>query len=468
MPDPSLSLLADDARSSWLRLRTLILLRWMAILGQTATVMFAALVLGIRIPLGLCAVVISASVIFNAIAMLATAENRRLNGREATLTLLFDIGQLGSLLLLTGGLSNPFALLMIAPVTISASVLSLRSTILLAFTACAIVTALVFLHLPLRLASGAALAPPPPLIAGAWASLVIGIVFMAFYARQVNGETFIMSQALGATQMALEREQRLTSLSGVVAAAAHEFGTPLATIKLVSTELAAELADRPDLRDDAMLIRAQADRCRDILQAMGPRGRDDAQVRFAPISSVLEEAAAPHADRGIRVITRVDGALLEEAPSPQPELARRPEIIQGLRNLVQNAVDFAHSTVWIDIDWTPDVLRVAVGDDGPGYPPDVLGRIGDPFVKRRGGGQKERPGYEGMGLGLFISKTLLERSGARITFGNGTEAPRDTALPGSPEFSRPTGATVTVVWPRARVSRSASRARRPLGANPLI
>ncbi len=450
MSDSDLALLDDEARGSWLRLRTLILLRWLAILGQTAAVLTAAPLLGLRVPLGPCALVIGAAVAFNVTAMAGTTRDRRLTEREATLTLLFDVGQLGTLLLLTGGISNPFALLMIAPVTISASLLSRRSTILLAAAACAIVTLLALVAPPLLRADGAALDPPPPLLLGSWAAIVIGIVFLAFYARQVNREAFSMSQALGATQMALEREQRLTTLSGVVAAAAHEFGTPLATIKLVSTELADELGDRPQLREDALLIRAQADRCRDILRTMGPRGREDDLVRFAPISGVIEEAAAPHAGRGVRIITRVEGAVVEEGTAPQPELARRPEIIQGLRNLVQNAVDFAASAVWIDIDWTADSLRIRIGDDGPGYPPEVIARIGEPFVRRRASA-KERPGYEGMGLGLFIAKTLLERSGARLAFGNGAEAAR--AGGGPVEFGRPSGAIVTVTWPRGRVTR---------------
>ncbi|MER2508639.1 sensor histidine kinase RegB [Amaricoccus sp.] len=453
MSDSDLTLLAEDARGSWLRLRTLILLRWLAILGQTVAVAAAAPLLGLQVPLGPCALVIGAAVVFNVMAMVGTAQNRRLTEGEATLTLLFDVGQLGTLLLLTGGISNPFALLMIAPVTISASLLSRRSTILLAAAACAIVSLLAFAAPPLRRADGALLEPPSPLLLGSWAAIVIGIVFLAFYARQVNREAFSMSQALGATQMALEREQRLTTLSGVVAAAAHEFGTPLATIKLLSAELADELGDRPQLREDALLIRAQADRCRDILRTMGPRGREDELMRFAPISGVIEEAAAPHAGRGTRIITRVEGALVEEGTVPQPELARRAEIIQGLRNLVQNAVDFAHTAVWIDIDWTVDNLRVRIGDDGPGYPPEVIGRIGEPFVRRKSGSQKERPGYEGMGLGLFIAKTLLERSGARLDFGNGSEPSRGMASRGPAEFARPTGAIVTVTWPRGRVTR---------------
>jgi two-component system sensor histidine kinase RegB len=184
---------------------------------------------------------------------------------------------------------------------------------------------------------------------------------------------------------------------------------------------------------------------------MGPRGKEDALVRFAPFSSVVEEAAAPHADRGIRIITRIDGAVVEDGPEVQPQLARRPEIIQGLRNLVQNAVDFARSTVWIDLDWTESELRVAIGDDGPGYPPDLIGRIGDPFVRRRAPAPGERPGYEGMGLGLFIAKTLLERSGARLHFGNGDARARNQP-PAPPEFALPSGAIVTATWPQARVS----------------
>ena len=253
------------------------------------------------------------------------------------------------------------------------------------------------------------------------------------------------------------REQQLSALGGVVAAAAHELGTPLATIKLAASELVDELADRPQLQEDALLVRNQAERCSRILHGMAPHGRDDTLVRFAPFSNVVEQAAEPHAGRGIRIITRIEGAAVEEGPEVQPELARRPEIIQGLRNLIQNAVDFAAATVWIDLEWTDAELKVEIGDDGPGYPPDLIGRIGDPFLGRRTAAQPERqpdrqaerPGYEGMGLGLFIAKTLLERTGARLHFGNGQ--PDEGAVP--PEYASATGATVTVTWPRARVSR---------------
>jgi len=443
MAEPALAFPAPDARSAWIRLRTLIVLRWLAAIGQTAAVLVATFALGIRVPHLAVAVAIGASVLFNVVAMAVAARNRRLSEREAALSLLFDLCQLGSLLYLTGGLGNPFALLITAPVTISASALTPRATVLLAVAATVIITLLAGYSVPLQLASGDALAVPPVLAVGTWIALVIGTAFLAIYARRVAHETFAMSQALAATQMALAREQQLSALGGVVAAAAHELGTPLATIKLAATELVEELAAQPALQEDAALVRDQADRCTEILRAMGPQGKQDALVRFAPFSSVVEEAAAPHARRGIEVVTRIEGPM-----RGQPAMARSPEIVQGLRNLVQNAVDFAATTVWIDLDWDAVELRLRIGDDGPGYPPELIGRIGDPFVRKRPL-PGERPGYAGMGLGLFIAKTLLERSGARVGFANAADGrPPDTA--------RPSGAIVTVNWPRARVVQGAS------------
>jgi two-component system sensor histidine kinase RegB len=434
----SLSFPAPDARSEWLRLRTLILLRWLAAAGQSAAVLVATFGLGIGLPHLAVALAIGASVLFNVVAMAVAPRNRRLSEREAVLSLLFDLCQLGTLLYLTGGLGNPFALLIMAPVTISAAALTRRATVLLAVTAIGIITLLAGYSVPLRLASGEVLAVPPVLAAGTWTALVIGTAFLAIYARRVAHETFSMSQALAATQMALAREQQLSALGGVVAAAAHELGTPLATIKLAATELVDDLAAQPALQEDAALIGAQADRCTEILRAMGPQGKQDALVRSAPFSSVVEEAAAPHADRGIRIVTRIEGVA-----QSQPAMARSPEIVQGLRNLVQNAVDFASTTVWIDLDWDASELRLRIGDDGPGYPPELIGRIGDPFVRKRPAAV-ERPAYTGMGLGLFIAKTLLERSGARVRFGNAAAGVRGE--------TRPSGAIVMVAWPRARVA----------------
>ncbi|RKZ04617.1 sensor histidine kinase [Candidatus Fermentibacteria bacterium] len=471
MFDAPLKLFNSTARSKWLRLRTLILLRWLAITGQLGAIVIASRFLEIDLRLDLCATALGVSVAFNIVTTVIFPANNRLTEQGAILTLMFDLFQLAFLVSLTGGLSNPFVFLMLAPVTISAAALTLRATVIIGLVFVSLISLLVWIYIPLTTLSGELIQLPDLLIYGTWAALVTSGVFLAVYAHRVTEETFSMSEALTATQLALGREQRLTALGGVVAAAAHELGTPLATIKLVAAELADEMEDHPHLYDDAKLIGTQADRCRDILRDMGRTGKDDTHLHHAPISAVIEEAAAPHMDRGKMIMIRIDGALRTDLVPDQPEIPRQPEIIHGLRNLVQNAVDFSAARVWIDIDWDERELRIHVGDDGTGYPPDLIGKIGDPFVRKRADKrtpQAARPEYEGMGLGLFIAKTLLERSGARLTFANGSEAPgkRAASPSGPPEFARPTGAIVEVVWCRSDIEAEHSTVRGPLGENP--
>lgn len=419
MTTRSTSIGVSSARPGVVRLRTLIILRWLAILGQGATIFVASQELELAIPLGLCIAAVVASVVSNVMALALYPDNRWLVEREVLLTLLFDLSQLALLVYLTGGLNNPFALLILAPVTVSAMTLQTRSTLLVGGLAVVVITALAWYHVPLQTFEGAILEMPPLFVAGFWVSIMIGIVFLAFYAGRVTSETYSMSQALLATQMALAREQKLTDLGGVVAAAAHELGTPLATIKLASAELQEELESQPELYDDARLISEQADRCRDILHSMGRAGKDDLHLRSVPLIAIIEEAAEPHKDRGKALYIDVAGDTPDDAH--MPVILRKPEVIHGLRNLIQNAVDFAAREVWVDASWGANHITIRVVDDGPGYPADMLGRIGEPFIRRRSATQQgiARPEYEGMGLGLFIAKTLLERTGARISFENG-------------------------------------------------
>ena len=458
-------LFRTEARGDWIRLRTLLVLRWLAIAGQAGAVLIGDLALGLDLPTGYCFVAISASVWFNIVATLVQPPNKRLSDREAMLSLLFDLGQLSALLMLTGGLGNPFAVLIIAPVTISATVLRLRSTAILGGLAIGLISLLAVVYRPLVFADGQTLAPPALLVSGMWASLVIAVVFLAAYARRVTVEASNMSRALTATQMALAREHRLSAIGGLAAAAAHELGTPLSTIKLASTELMSELQGDEELLEDAALIRKQADRCRDILQQLS-KGADDDYLLEGPVTSVIQEAAAPHLDRGVRMVIRVDGAPEEIVGDEQPTISRRPEIIHGLRNLIQNAMEFAAATVWVDVVSGADKLRISVGDDGPGYPEQVLDRLGDPYLTRRETARRGGPDAqqrEGLGLGLFIAKTLLERTGAEVTFVNGSEpgARRRAARSGGaaePEAgmsggkghmaSHPPGAIVVATWPQ--------------------
>lgn len=450
--------LSGRTRASWVRLRTMILLRWVAITGQLIAITVAQVIYGLQLELGLCYLAVGTSVIANLVATFIYPENKRLSERENLGMIMFDLLQIAFLLFLTGGLNNPFALLLLGPVTISAAALSLRSTLMLCAVAIVLVSILAVAHKPLMTQTGEVLRIPGLFVFGQWTALVIAILFTSAYSRRVTTEVHSMGDALAATQMALSREQKLTDLGGVVAAAAHELGTPLATIKLASAELLSDLADQPELAEDAALIRDQADRCRDILRDMGRMGKDDLHLRQAPLEAVVTEAAEPHMERGKTVLqSQAAGAGSRKS---QPIILRKPEIIHGLRNLIQNAVDFAADRVWVETDWNAEVISVRIMDDGPGFPAHVLGRIGDPFVRERTAREVvgAQPEYEGMGLGLFIAKTLLERSGGQLRFANGSD---ETS-------KKKTGAVVEVIWPRVKLEASSTAKSEPLGKNKHI
>ncbi len=454
MNDLTASLFQENPPNSWIRLRTLITLRWVAIAGQFTAMTVAQWAFSLDVDLGLIGFVIGLAVTANLISLFVYPQDTRLNERQAILMLLFDTGQLVLLLFLTGGLHNPFAMLIIVPVTVAAMALSMRATVIVGTVTILLVTFIALQHIPLRNTMGIALRVPEVFLLGYWVALVIAVGFIALYTRRVSTEMQSMSQALLATQMALAREQKLTDLGGVVAAYAHELGTPLATIKLVAGELAEELEG--ELHDDARLISEQADRCRDILQSMGRAGKDDLHLRQAPLSAVIEEAAEPHMERGKDIVLET----VDEGDEPM--ILRRPEIVHGLRNLIQNAVDFAASSVWVETAWTKDTITIRIIDDGRGYAPQVIGRIGDPFLRRRKSIQdkSERPEYEGMGLGLFIAKTLLERTGAELSFANGAEPYTGRTRPGMKS-----GAIAQVTWSRSAEGIEAQDRTPVLGEN---
>ncbi|MBS8224872.1 sensor histidine kinase RegB [Vannielia litorea] len=467
MPEtgPPQTLFEHPHRANWIRLRTLIVLRWVAVAGQSVAIAIAHFWYGLQLEIGLCVLAIGMSVIANLVAMFIYPANKRLNETETMLMLIFDLAQLAFLIYLTGGLHNPFALLLLTPVTIAATALGLNAVLIVGTAAIGLVTLVAFAYLPLRTVQGFVLRVPSIFLFGSWTAIVIGVSFLALYARRVTTEIATMGDALLATQLALAREQKLTDLGGVVAAAAHELGTPLATIKLVSSEMADELrgdGDRESLLEDSQLIAEQADRCREILRSMGRAGKDDLHMRTAPLGAVLEEAAEPHMERGKALHFDMQPGPGNEAEDRQPQVRRSSELIHGLRNLIQNAVDFSEGHVWVEARWTARRITVRVIDDGEGYPPHLIGRIGDPFMRRRRSPEdrRKRPEYEGMGLGLFIAKTLLERIGAELTFANGSDpflAPEERPDRG--------GAIVEVTWPRALLVTEEEDARAALGLN---
>jgi two-component system sensor histidine kinase RegB len=386
------------------------------------------------------------------------------DGRTTAVHLGFDIFQLGLLLGLTGGLENPFCLLLVAPVTIAAAALPARQALLLGLLALIAVGVLFFwseplpwrahenFHLPLLYRLGMAMA------------LVTGVVFTAGYAWRVAADAEKLELALATTQDVLQREQRLAALGGLAAAAAHELGTPLATIQVVAKELQRASAPDSDAAEDAALILQQAERCRGILTQLSqqPEG-DDALYADVALKALLEEVVEPH--RGFDLNFEV---LVKTPPGqPAPRVRRMPEVVHGLSTLVENAADFAASTVrvqaLVDAGW----IEIAILDDGPGFASDILPRLGEPYVTSRPQGKARlalaaqiaaatsrrrntgaetpiAPSQGGMGLGFFIARTLLERTGGVVSVGQGLprpEVPSDARSPAR-------GARVAVRWAR--------------------
>ncbi|MHA6642688.1 ActS/PrrB/RegB family redox-sensitive histidine kinase [Mesorhizobium sp. A623] len=424
----------DFRQSQRLRLNTLIRLRWLAIVGQSVTVIIVAYGLQFPLPVGLCFAFIASSAWLNVILALRFPAAHRLKPLAALAILVFDSLQLAGLLYMTGGLTNPFSLLMTVPVVISAASLPLRLTALLCVLAMGTATLLVFFHQPLPWTSGAQLALPFVYVAGMWMALFSSISFTAIYAFRVAEEARLLANALAATELVLQREQHLSALDGLAAAAAHELGTPLATIALVAKEMEKALGTDSKYREDVTLLRSQSERCREILKRLTSLSSEgEPQLSKLPLTSLVEEVIAPHRDFGIS-ITLLPG----ERIGPEPVGRRNPGVLYGLGNLVENAVDFASTKVTIRWNWNDTSVNFSITDDGPGIPAEIIDRIGEPYMSTRQGAE---PGG-GLGLGLFIAKTLLERSGATLTFNNSNG-------PGE-------GAVVSVGWPRASFLHSPS------------
>ncbi len=415
-----------------LRTRTLIMLRWLAIAGQSISVLVVGLWLRFPIPYLPCFALIGAAAWLNIVLALSPASRRVARPWEAVCQLGFDIVQLSGLLWLTGGVVNPFCLLLIAPVTVSAATLPARHVLGLGALAIALSLAIAATALPMPWSVGKSLQLPLIYRAACALALIVGIIFTGGYAFRAANEAARMELALHVTETVLAREQRLSALGALAAAAAHELGTPLATISVVATELARETPDGP-MREDARLLVVQAQRCRDILRRLAqmPEAADALHERMS-LLQFLREVVEPYADKPeIRVEAVVTGPPGMEAPY----VWRRPEVLHAMTSIVENAFDFARAEILVTARFDAKAIVVEVRDDGRGFAPEVLAKLGEPYVTSRPGAEGSRTGHVGMGLGFFIAKTLLERTGATVEHRNG----------------RRTGAIVTARWRRSRM-----------------
>jgi two-component system sensor histidine kinase RegB len=412
------------------RLDTLVRLRWLAVIGQSIAVLVVHYGLEYELPIWPCLGVIALATLLNAALRIRFGMTDRLAPNQAAWLLAFDIAQLSALLFLTGGLQNPFAFMLVAPVLLSATALPPRLTLMLATLAVLCATVLVFAHYPLPWAQDDPLELPPIYMMGVWLSILLAIGFISIYAWQITEEARQLVDALIATERVLTREQHLSQLDGLAAAAAHELGTPLSTILVTAKELERAIEQHSPHAEDVRLLREQAERCRDILAKLTELSSNEEPFGRVPLSALIEEVALPHRNFGVAI-----DVVLPAEQAGHPVTARNPAILYGLGNLLENAVDFARERVEVAAHWTPQDVVVTISDDGPGFAPEIMDRIGEPYVRSRRRRRMYGGETTGLGLGFFIAKTLLERSGATVTFTN-------RAYPDH-------GAVVRVSWPRS-------------------
>ncbi|MCB1507236.1 MAG: ActS/PrrB/RegB family redox-sensitive histidine kinase [Hyphomicrobiaceae bacterium] len=413
-----------------MRTDTAVRLRWLGVFDQLIAVL-VVVALDMDLLVWPVIALIALSAALNTVLDVKARPAHRLGPRPAAALLAFDVIQLGALLALTGGLANPFSVMLLAPALIGVVNLPVREAAAVGFLAALVLTVTGLWHAPLPWYAGEQVVLPDAYRLGVWVALVLSLAFIGLYAFRVAHEARQMADALAATELVLQREDYLTALDGLAAAAAHELGTPLATITLVSGELQREHGREGPLGEDIALIRSQAQRCREILTRLSNLGDDEeGLLRQLSLIDLVEEVATPHRDFGVAI--RID----HKGEGSPPRMRRNPAVLYGLGNILENAVDFASGEVTVTAAWTADDVSVAIEDDGPGFSADVMMRLGEPYLTTRAerAASAEPDGGGGLGLGFFIAKTFLERSGGRVDFSN-RRAPEN-------------GARVHVLWPR--------------------
>lgn len=416
---------------SGVRLQSLVYIRWLAVFGQGFALVLVQWAMGYDLPIIPASLLVATSALVNVLVTLSYNANARLSNMGAILYLFYDALQLTGLLYLTGGLSNPFALLFLVPITISASHLSGKGTVFLGLTTLSCISFLAFFSLPLPLPADEVQLSNTYILA-IWSALVLGTIFLSGYAWRISSDGRRMTNALSIARMALAREQQLSAVGGIAAAAAHELGTPLNTILLVSEELASEFPKGSEHSEDTKLLHDQALKCAEVLAQLSQGPTDtrffqkDAHHNYLPFQSLVALIADKYSDKGAKFNILTEGDL-----SNQPRLFATPEIQHGLGNLISNAAEFAKSQVTISLKWDEKKVFAVIEDDGDGFSEEILTKLGEPYTS-------SRAGRGGMGLGVFISQMLINHTGGIIIFRN----------------ARGAGAQVTIEWPRKQLEKA--------------
>ena len=386
-----------------IRAKTLINLRWIAVLGQTITCLVVEYFFGFQLPWLEILLTILALIISNLALYPRYSTNNRLGETATTVVIAADILQLALLIFFTGGLSNPFVVLFITPIAITVTSLPIRSTSILIFLTIIFITILGSFNYPLE-SNILDLSVPPIFILGMWVSLFVTILFLTFYAGGLTDESRKISAALKVAENLLVKEKNLSSLDGLAAAAAHHLGTPLGTISLIANELKNDESINENAKKDLMILSEEVDKCKKILGSLGEKpSSDDDLITKIELQALLEELCELIKVKEIKFSINFND---NDPGMKEILLRRRSELLLGLSNIIENAADFASTTVELNVSKSGKFINLEINDDGKGFSNSILSRIGDPYVSSR---SKSSNNGDGLGLGFFISKTLLER-----------------------------------------------------------
>jgi len=387
---------------------TLTVLRYIAIFGQFIAINIVFFYLDLQFPLKESYIIILIGLITNLFLQFKIKVNQ-LKDTYASLFLLYDLFQLSSLLYLTGGILNPFSILLIIPTIVSSTFLSMGTTIILGVITSFLLFILSFIYLPLPGLDKNIFDVPNFYKQGILTAILIGLVFLSYFGIRFAGETKKRSEALRKLQEVISKEYELESLGGQAAAAAHSLGTPLATISVVAKELKKEIGDDKEISKDIDLLISQTKRCSEILKQISKKQiKEDIFLSSIKFEDLLEEIINSFKETSSK---RID--LMVENDNNKIAIQRTPEIIYGLRNFIGNAVKFSKSRVNINLRSDQKIIEIKINDDGPGIPEDIIQKIGEPYIKSK---SKELNANSGLGLGTFLGKTLLERQGAKLIF----------------------------------------------------
>ena len=389
--------------------KTLVILRWIAIIGQYITISIVYFILSFELPFFYCSIIILIGVITNFYLQFQVKENQ-LNNFTSTIFLFYDLLQLAVLLYLTGGITNPFTILLIVPAIVSSTFLTLKSTVNLSIITIVILTILTIHHKLLPHSGELHFHVPNYYLYAIPIAIIIGLIFLTYFGARFGIESRKRTEALNRLELILAKEHELESIGLQAAAAAHSLGTPLSTITVIARELEKEIGNNPKYSKDIDLLLSQTKRCSDILKNLSKdQFKEDNFLSDIKIEELLGEIV-----RSFTKISEKKLSLIVEKNELNPHIGRTLEITYGLRNFIGNAVKYSNSMVDISLESNNKITEVKVCDDGPGFSEDIINVLGEPYIRSKNEAISSK---SGLGLGTFIGKTLLERMKANVNFG---------------------------------------------------